>query len=103
MNDTFKDDEIRQCVVRNIAEALLAPPEKVVPTARLLSDLGAESIDIADIRFRLEHDFNLKIGHREMIEGLGGNLSAAEFDNRFTVQFLVDYVKRQLAEQAGKA
>jgi acyl carrier protein len=103
MTETISDDEIRRIIVKNISEALLSPPEKVVPSARLISDLNAESIDVADIRFRLEHDFNLKIDHKGMIESLGTNLSAEEFDNRFTVQFVFDHVKRQLAALGGKA
>jgi acyl carrier protein len=103
MTETISDDEIRRIIVKNISEALLSPPEKVVPSARLISDLNAESIDVADIRFRLEHDFNMKLDHKGMVESLGTNLSAEEFDNRFTVQFVIDHVKRQLAALGGKA
>lgn len=101
MTDLPGNVEIYQIVVRNISEALLAPPEKVIPSARLLSDLAAESIDIADIRFRLEHEFAMKLDHRTMIDRLGTNLSAEEFDRRFTVQFICDHVERQLAAQKG--
>jgi acyl carrier protein len=103
MIDTPNESSVYGIIVRNIAEALLAPPAKIVPSARLLTDLDAESIDIADIRFRLEHELNLKIDHRGMIESLGTNLSAEEFDNRFTVQFICDHVMRKLSEQRGTA
>jgi acyl carrier protein len=101
MNKSTADDEIFQALVTNISEALSMPPEKIVPSARLLSDLNAESIDIADIRFRLEHHFNIRIDHKGMVDSLGIGLAAEEFDRRFTVQFILDHVKKQLMEQKG--
>jgi len=103
MIDTPSDSVVYSIIIRNIAEALLAPPDRIVPSARLLTDLNAESIDIADIRFRLEHELNLKIDHKGMIESLGTNLSTEEFENRFTVQFICEHVMRKLSEQRGTA
>ena len=40
-----------------LCDALGADPEDVTPTARIKSDLGAESIDYLDIMFRLEKKF----------------------------------------------
>jgi acyl carrier protein len=99
MIDTPNEENVYGIIVKNIAEALLTPLDRIIPSARLLTDLNAESIDIADIRFRLEHDLNLKIDQKGMIESLGTNLSAEEFNNRFTVQFIWEHVMRRLAEQ----
>ena len=38
----------------------------MTPTASLVNDLGAESIDFLDIVFRLERQFNLKIPREEL-------------------------------------
>ena len=89
--------QVEEIIVKNIGEALLAPREKIVASARLLSELGAESIDIADLRFRLEHELGIKIDQKRMLESLGTNLTAAEFDARFTVGFVIDHVCRLLA------
>jgi acyl carrier protein len=99
MNDKLDRKQVEDVIVKNICEALLVPPERVAPSARLLSDLAAESIDIADIRFRLEHDFDMKIDQKAMVESLGANLTAATFDERFTVQFVIDYVYGLLMTQ----
>ncbi len=40
--------------------------EEVVPTASLVSDLGAESIDFLDIVFQLERAFGFKVGQGEL-------------------------------------
>lgn len=55
MKDTL--EKIRKCV----AEALGVDPSEVAPEARLVGDLGAESIDFIDIIFRLEKAFGIRI------------------------------------------
>ena len=84
-----------------IVEALLVTPDDVTRETRLFSDLGAESIDILDIRFRVEHAFGFKIDQDAMMLSLGEGLSSSERDDRFTIGFLLDYIKSQLpgAEQ----
>ena len=103
MNETPGADEIRAMVARHISEALLVPIKDVVPSARLLSDLKAESIDIADLRFRVEGELKMKIDQRAMIDSLGKDLTAEEFDNRFTVGFVIDYVIRHFATDRSPA
>jgi len=49
--------KVRKCIV----EALEVEPEEVVPGARLIGDLGAESVDLLDIVFRLERAFDVRI------------------------------------------
>ena len=43
------------------AVALGLEEDEVVPEARLIEDLGAESLDFLDIVFRLERSFDIKI------------------------------------------
>ncbi|MCX6353270.1 MAG: acyl carrier protein [Candidatus Aureabacteria bacterium] len=55
MNEIF--DKIKVCLV----DALGVDEEEITPQARLIDDLGAESIDFLDIVFRLEKSFGIKI------------------------------------------
>jgi len=54
-NEIF--DKIKVCLV----DALGVDEEEITPQARLIDDLGAESIDFLDIVFRLEKAFGIKI------------------------------------------
>jgi acyl carrier protein len=49
-----------------LVEALGVDEEEVTPAARLVGDLGAESIDFLDIVFRLEKAFDIKIPRGEL-------------------------------------
>src|SRR3954453_6167436 len=59
-------DEIFQKVQSNLVDALGVPEEDVPPPATLRNDLGAESIDLLDIVFRLERNFGIKIPRGEL-------------------------------------
>ena len=50
-------EKVRECIV----EALGVDEEDVAPSATLFDDLGAESLDLLDIVFRLEKTFGIKI------------------------------------------
>ena len=50
------------------------------PGARLIEDLGAESIDFLDIVFRLERAFKVKIPRGKIVEEARGDLSEAAFE-----------------------
>ncbi len=103
MINTPEGKEVYRIIAKNISEALLIPPERVIPSARLITDLNAESIDIADIRFRLEQELDLKIDHKGLIASIGATLSAEDFDDRFTVQSVCEHVMRKLSEKRGMA
>jgi acyl carrier protein len=49
-----------------LAEALNADEHEITPAAILHSDLGAESIDLLDIIFRLEREFGVHIQRNEL-------------------------------------
>jgi acyl carrier protein len=49
-----------------LVDALGVDEEEVTPEARLVGDLGAESIDFLDIVFRLEKAFDIKIPRGEL-------------------------------------
>ncbi len=55
-------EEVFKTVQEVLVDALGVDEEDVKPEARLVGDLGAESIDFLDISFRLEKAFGIKIG-----------------------------------------
>ena len=52
---------IYEKVKESVVEALGVDDDEVTPEAVLFDDLGAESLDLLDIVFRLEKEFSIKI------------------------------------------
>ena len=59
-------DEIYQKVQSTLVDALGVDEDDVTREATLFNDLGAESIDLLDIVFRLERNFGIKIPRGEL-------------------------------------
>jgi acyl carrier protein len=59
-------DEILARVTNVLVQSLGVEEADITPSATLLGDLGAESIDFLDIVFRLEREFGLKIPRGEL-------------------------------------
>lgn len=59
-------DDIFAKVRDVLVDALAVDEDEVTPTASLVGDLGAESIDFLDIVFQLERAFNFKIAQGEL-------------------------------------
>lgn len=64
---TMTRDDILSKVRDVLVDALAADEEEVTPEATLVGDLGAESIDMLDITFKLEQAFGFKIAQGELI------------------------------------
>ncbi len=60
-----KDESFEKIQVALI-DALGVDDDEVTPEAKLVGDLGAESIDYLDIVFRLEKSFDIKIPRGEL-------------------------------------
>ena len=58
--------EIFAQVTSVLAEALVVDKEDITPTAALQRDLGADSLDLLELMFRLEHEFGIKIPRGEL-------------------------------------
>ncbi len=58
--------EIFDKVQEILVDALAVDEDEVTPEATLIGDLGAESIDILDISFKLEQEFGFKIAQGEL-------------------------------------
>lgn len=69
-------------VAKTIAEALARDGAEVRLDSRLFADLEAESIDLLDIVFRLEHEFDIQIPRGRIIEDARGDLPESAFENQ---------------------
>ena len=80
-------DEILVKVQETLVDALGVDDEEVTPTATLIGDLGAESIDFLDIVFRLEKNFDIKIPRGELFpENLATADSGFVADGKVTAE-----------------
>lgn len=59
-------EKIYEKVVQVLADALYIDERELTPTTTLKGDLGAESIDLLEIVFRLEHEFGIDIPDDEL-------------------------------------
>jgi acyl carrier protein len=63
-----------------IADVLVTDAENISLQSRLISDLGAESIDFLDLVFQLEKTYSIKIPRGQLEKNARGALSEAEFE-----------------------
>jgi acyl carrier protein len=96
MNSDFDREAVFEKLRGILVEVLSIRPGEVAPAARIVEDLGAESIDLLDLRFRLERTFGFQITSENLAAAFGESLSPAEFRTIFTVGALCDYVGRRL-------
>lgn len=71
--------DVFEIVALATADAVGADLEEVTPDATLLGDLGAESIDLLDILFRIERALGVKITAGELAEYVQGGIPDDEF------------------------
>lgn len=63
-----------------IADVLVIDEEEISLTSRLITDLGAESIDFLDLVFQLEKEFKIKIPRGQLEKNARGDLAEDEFE-----------------------
>ncbi|WP_116949777.1 acyl carrier protein [Jiangella endophytica] len=73
------NEELYLAVRPAVAEALGLDEDEVTPDATLLDELGAESIDLLDILFRLERSTGVKIQAADLSEHVQGGIPDEEF------------------------
>ena len=54
-------DSIEDRVRNIICDQLAVEPEKIIPTASFIEDLGADSLDIVELVMTMEEEFDLDI------------------------------------------
>src|SRR6266567_8645148 len=72
-------DEIQAAVTEAVVAALGVDDDEVTPNATLLGELGAESIDLLDILFRLERKLGIKIQASDLGAYVQGGIPDEEF------------------------
>jgi len=73
--------EIYAAVHEAVVGALGADEDEVTPDATLMDDLGAESIDLLDILFRIERSTAVKIQAADLGEYIQGGIPDDEFSD----------------------
>jgi acyl carrier protein len=64
-----------------VVQALALDEDEVTPDSTLMDDLGAESIDLLDILFRIEKATGVKIGAAELGDYIQGGIPDDEFSD----------------------
>ncbi len=82
-------------VVEILVQALNVEASDIKITSTLKGDLGAESIDVLDMVFRLERTFDIKITTDEMFP------RGVEAFETFTVGHIVEYVENQCKKKSS--
>ncbi len=98
------EDEILDRLRPLLVEVLGVAPEKIRPESVLVADLGAESIDLLDLSFRIEETFNVSIESNEIEREASKRLpgGAYERDGRLTDEALAEIRKSSPDLDQGK-
>jgi acyl carrier protein len=98
------NDEIYSAVESAVAEALGLDEDEVTPDATLLDELGAESIDLLDILFRLERTLGVKIQASDLAEHVQGGIPDEEFgdENEIITPKGMEQLKRVMPQLQDK-
>lgn len=78
---TMTRSEMESAVQDAVVQALGVDDDEVTPDATLMDDLGAESIDLLDILFRIETSVGVKIQASDLGEYIQGGISDEEFSD----------------------
>jgi acyl carrier protein len=97
----YSEEEIFARVSTILQGALGVERSRITRGSRLFPDLGAESLDLLDIRFRVDDAFSLKIKEDELLRNVGEGLSAEEIEERLTVGSIVQFIQNRLQGKTG--
>src|SRR5713226_3585344 len=75
------DTDIQNAVQEAVVGALGVGEDEATPDATLTDDLGAESIDLLDILFRIERSTGVKIQASDLGEYIQGGIPDDEFSD----------------------
>ena len=73
--------DVDAAVKEAVVEALALDDDEVTPESTLMDDLGAESIDLLDILFRIEKSTGVKIEASDLGDYMQGGISDDEFSD----------------------
>ena len=84
-----------------VAAALGVGRERVTSDTSLIYDLGAESIDLVDIRFRLEETFGFRVDQRSFIAEIAAGATPHDVQSLLTVRRLAEFILRRVDKVAS--
>ena len=73
--------DVDSAVKEAVVEALALDDDEVTPESTLMDDLGAESIDLLDILFRIEKSTSVKIEASDLGDYIQGGIPDDEFSD----------------------
>lgn len=73
--------DVDAAVKEAVVEALALDDDEVTPGSTLMDDLGAESIDLLDILFRIEKSTGVKIEASDLGDYMQGGIPDEEFSD----------------------
>jgi acyl carrier protein len=93
--ETMSQEQIDAAVKEAVVEALALDEDEVQPDSTLMEDLGAESIDLLDILFRIERSTGVKIQASDLGEYMQGGIPDDEFsdDNEIITDKGLEHLK----------
>ncbi len=59
-------DDVVARVSKRVAEVLALSPSQVKPESRLMTDLGADSLDLVELMFLLEQEFGIRLRREDL-------------------------------------
>ena len=84
-------DDVFAGLARLVGDALRVDPATLTPETNLIYDLNAESIDLVDIRFRIEETFGFHIEQREFIAAMAAG-NPGDVGSQLTLRRLTEFV-----------
>jgi acyl carrier protein len=66
MDASVSVDDVVERVGRRVAEVLALSPAEVKPGSRLMTDLGADSLDLVELMFLLEQEFGIRLTREDL-------------------------------------
>jgi len=84
-------DEIFLKLSNEVGGALKISPDQISLDSFLIGDLGAESIDLVDLTFRLEKVFDIEIPEGVLFEGSDPTV------DQMRIRHVVDYLEQALS------
>ena len=78
-----------------VGDALRVDVARITPETNLIVDLNAESIDLVDIRFRMEEAFGFRIEQRAFVTGVAGTVTPEDVRTALTMRRMTDWVMQQ--------
>ena len=84
-------DEVFAILARLVGDSLRVDPASITSETNLIYDLNAESIDLVDIRFRIEEAFGFRIDQRAFITAIAVD-NPQDVGMQLTMRRLTEFV-----------